>query len=584
MEQRETQKQNQHSCYLIHVPIVIFHILQSYCHGKSNDYGKLIRCNRFLFHEVRRDTIQYIFHLTMNDFKNKKILEKVYQRILSVKNKSKQIEMNVNLTSDIDLFQEKAELFHQIQKIYVSGTTCQFNDRFNFSIFNGIQSVKLARFEGITIISEIKNIRELDISFMPQLKQIDCSWNKDHPLHKLTILGCSQLEDLPSLHHISELDLSLHPLNETIFHTLQSFFLSIQPILLSPKFSDLQSLCLCAVFPKDFNFELLCHIPRLELPLHLSRFRIQIPTSEYLTFPLFHGRFLSIEYFKLPQWNYSHFEKGSYCLPNLQELTMRNCIEIFSLPELPNVKNLTLIEMASLQSIPTIFPECRTIVIDSSVPDMKVLPQLPVLTHLTIYRSEINDLSSIDGQLMQEVVLRTCTRLQDISAVRNARNLDIYHAWQLKSFEGLDQSILSKENRICSFDYMAKNQPIESCRGLGNIGRLQLRNIPSLESLDGLHNIDQLRIENCSKLSSLASIYGNIHQSINISCCQLLKDLHGLEGIPIVRLDSLTGLESLDGLGHHKVLYYYYKEGMINIGQDRFRKMFPTIEKVYVID
>ncbi|XP_044498911.1 putative disease resistance protein RGA4 isoform X3 [Mangifera indica] len=228
-------------------------------------------------------------------------------------------------------------------------------------------------------------------------------------------------------------------------------------------------------------------------------------------------------------------------------LTSLKTLEIFSLPQLKSISdltNVTALERLDIISLPLL----------ESISDLTNLTSLKWLQINNLPQLElISNLSGLTS--LTELYIDKCQKLKSIPSLSGLTSLEvllIHNLPQLETFPSF--SGLTSLERL-NIAKLPQLESIPNLSGLTSLKDLQISECPrikSIRSLSGLTSLQQLRIadlpqlESIQDLSSLTSL-----EDLQISECPRIKSIRSLSGLTSLqqlRIADLPQLESIQDL------------------------------------
>ncbi|XP_044498910.1 putative disease resistance protein RGA1 isoform X2 [Mangifera indica] len=253
-------------------------------------------------------------------------------------------------------------------------------------------------------------------------------------------------------------------------------------------------------------------------------------------------------------------------------LTSLKTLEIFSLPQLKSISDLTnvtalerldIISLPLLESISdlTNLTSLKWLQINN-LPQLELISNLSGLTSLTeLYIDKCQKLKSIpslSGLTSLEVLLiHNLPQLEtfpSFSGLTSLERLNIAKLPQLESIPSLSGLTSLQQLRIADLPQLESIQDLSSLTSLEDLQISECPRIKSIRSLSGLTSLQQLRIadlpqlESIQDLSSLTSL-----EDLQISECPRIKSIRSLSGLTSLqqlRIADLPQLESIQDLSN----------------------------------
>ncbi|XP_044499363.1 putative disease resistance protein RGA3 [Mangifera indica] len=415
--------------------------------------------------------------------------------------------------------------------------------------------LSLKRFR-ITACRELKFLKDLSVcSLIESIHVFLCKSLKcislDGPLpgrlNELDVCGCNALETLSSSR------------NECLPRALTSINIAYCAELKSIVESFDNSTCLKNISLWDCeNLESLPsglhHLPCLE--------RIQIRNCPKLS--VREGVPTSLRQLLI---NECEDDKGMGMGMGTGMLTSLKTLEIFSLPQLKSISdltNLTALEGLGIISLPLLesisdlnnlksLKELRI----SSLPQLKSISDLTNLTSLKWMRIEylpqlelISNLSGLTS--LTELYIEECQKLKSIPSLSDLTSLELLKIRRLPQLESIPSlSCLTSLQELTIAD-LPQLESIPSLSSLTSLQELTIADLPQLESIQDLSNLTSLKdlhISNCPRIKSIPSLSSlTSRERFYIDNCANLKsipDLGNFKDLSIMECPKLKSLQTL---------------------------------------
>jgi hypothetical protein len=569
------------------LPVPILEIIRDFAH--EQDYRNLMNTNLSGFQLVKSETIYYsLSPLLFNSrtYGKKYMLESLQQIINNVKDKSKQIFIQLNSTNPSTI-ENYIPLFSGIHRLRISNTV--FNQEVSYSaVFQDIHILELTGVRGI-------NTLPLGLGNIHQLSVHKCGFtvieNLNKPkksLKELKISRCFALVSIvPNLDDISSIFIDC-PYSPLTALSLPLNCESCELVVPSISFDSLLTTeSANAILHSMTKLKLRCrspvNLPDFSIFQNISNLEFkftQLPI--YRLFPnTFNGHELYLYHFELTSWNSqsSHF-------PFLKVLRLRRCITLSELPEMPQIEMLQLEECAQLQRIRS-FPSLKKLYVLSAL-EMHEISLSPLLETVAIHKCPcLNDITSFAH--VKKLEIAVCNFITTVPAEFNRiPHLTIGQMTQfahLENLSGNEEEDYQVQNRIVRLSLINSAENFLFCK---NIYQLELHNFSQLITCEGIQRIHHLKISICPNLMSTRGI-GLISGSLSITACRSLAELVNLKNIPVVTLDMCPAMEKFEGLGNHDKLTV--NTNPIFSGRFRryqthksFKKLFDTIQQLFIDD
>jgi hypothetical protein len=321
------------------LPTVIFQLIQQFVLEK--EYRQLMNCRKENFSSIKHETVTYSLRINNT-------AEEVLRRLLvGVKDQSKQISVTFCDMNQSEII-KYVDICDGIENISIYGSPFNcgrrvvFGNKFPSTVFNNILHLTL---EGIPEISEaslyLEKTMKLELVKCLNLNKI-IAWNSENVLQEVIIRDCNSLETVPPLQNIPEVSISSQGRQCHSFRVGKQKKLSYEGQTLS--LQTLQTMFTETTFHKSLvELKLKWHsLPATQADFSWCRniFILElssVSTGDELRFPpVFYGKQLKLSSFYLSDWS------EHQCFPNLERCNLINCSDLVSLPEMPIVTHLTV--------------------------------------------------------------------------------------------------------------------------------------------------------------------------------------------------------------------------------------------------
>eukprot|EP01040_Poterioochromonas_malhamensis_P002194 gene2194-2336_t len=415
------------------LPIPVFLMIRSFLSEK--DYRALMNGNLATFQPIKYETVQYTLVGAERWDKIESSIapekrEKFFNTIIhhNVKDRSKQISLNLTGGMTFIDLKKRTHLFEGIQKLIVDQGGKDYPPTFDCSVFNNIPHVVLKSLQGVRkIMNGFENVLKLEIIDCHNLKEIFKINEKTESLREIRILGCAISSLQCSIKHIPNVTLdskwlfsissfgdherlSINSEQELSISTLEN---------LKNHLTKLDYLKLKCSFPVAFNhsFHIFQNIPHLDI--HYDVFRLTRPE-----FPLFNGKTLSVKMMNLSLWNASP-KLNVNILKNLSKLDLAYCNSLIHFPILPGLVELSM-ELCSVETIPRL-KSLKVLEIRNCPKLAFISPVLPCLKEAVLIKCDmIEDLSfAAQSETLQSLRIIYCKRISDVSRLKAIPKLEL---------------------------------------------------------------------------------------------------------------------------------------------------------------
>jgi hypothetical protein len=523
------------------LPTVIFQLIQQFVLEK--EYRHLMSCRKETFSSIKHETVTY--SLCLNGTRE----EPLRRLIVSVKDKSKQISVTFQNMNQFAII-KYVNICSGIENISIYVSPYNFErhvtigNYFPFRAFNNILHLTV---EGIPEISKaslfLEKTTKLTLVKCLNLKEV-ITCNSEHVLQGVIIRDCNSLEILPPLQNIPEVSISSQGRQCHSFRVGKQKKLSYEGW--APSFETLQTMS------KEITF----HESVVELKLNwftlpttftdfswcrnISVLELSAVSGDRLRFPpVFSGQQLKLARFNLSDWS------ERQCFPNLERCHLTSCNDLGALPEMPMVTHLTVF-WSFLPILPS-FPALTCLRLNNAV----------TLTSPNLTEAEISNcyyLEDVTGlDRVSKLKIHSCNDLIAIPSLPNVKKLEICECSNLCDLQQLTREwsidYFEKKRVVCLSELQTLNE-FSFCQ---KIYSLELVRLSLLKNCQGIGNIHNLTIQWCGKLTStegLGKVTGRL--VLKDSCSlQILKDL---KNIPKVEIQKCNEVSDFTGLGNHESL------------------------------
>jgi hypothetical protein len=517
------------------LPVELFQDIHSYL--SHYEYRQFMNSSLSLFSAVKYETVYYIFSEVHEwkelfpEFSDKQLRDYCKEMIdHNVKDKGKQIAMQIDfqLKSEINLY---SELYQGIHLLIVNFASCKCSPR-QFS-FHDIENLELSNFDSVRSLDEflqLANIHVLRLSDFPEL--VDISRVKDiKTLKHVDLSDCPQLEDISPLKDFTEsffrqccaaTDFSSLEKHEHI--TFSDFINDVT--ITSEHLSHLKMAKIIEIACKiESCSSLKENVGLLNLTLmNEATFSPVVPVLHSLVY-------LFLGHCDLSLWT------PDQLLPNLQELTLRNCKGVNFI----SFRNVNVLKLNYFHELPDEI-------------NLSSFLKLQVL-----FVEGCNTVKEIISPLqLKDLNVFSCSKLTRISNLSGVKILKVQDCKRFSELEGLTQlKSIALEDLPFYRDFSI----------LLNVPRVSLEGFNSALDISFAQHAKTLSLERCNNLSYL-SMLGNVDEIV-ICSCNNVKTLKGLDNVrklsvwdcPLRDLDGLSNNKEVRLLGVSKALCDKFNNG-----------------------
>ncbi|XP_059075574.1 disease resistance protein RPV1 isoform X1 [Cryptomeria japonica] len=240
-------------------------------------------------------------------------------------------------------------------------------------------------------------------------------------------------------------------------------------------------------------------------------------------------------------------------LRSLETLTIYDCIELNALPSLAEATSLKEFDLRRCNKLEKI----------------ESLESLRSLETLRIYDCiELNALPSLaEATSLKEFDLRGCNKLEKIESLESLRSLEtlrIYDCIELNTLPSLTEATSLKEFDLRDCNKLEKIESLESLRSLETLriyDCIELNALPSLAEATSLKEFDLRRCNKLEKIESLESLRSletlRIYDCIELNALPSLAEATSLKEFDLRGCNKLEKIESLESLRSLETLRIY---------------------------
>jgi hypothetical protein len=436
------------------IPFVIFHIFHSYL--SHYDYRQLMNANKSVFLSIKYETVYYSVKLMDN------VAAFAFANLVQNKVKDSSVQVSLNLQEPSDLYCEQLSLFKMHKLSLSPPKNCAFSPSVLFALtHSSIQSLNELHLSHLTGFSSLSGLpSSLVLLFLDQLPDLtDISEIRQLiKLRKCSVDSCDSLTDVSYLRNILEVVLTLNGSAEISSEELmvlkngkyekftfstpeEDYFNQMESYDISFLSGVSKELIINTELEEECNLSCFCNVEKLS---------IRHGSLDEDFFPLikmekFHGKSLSLYAVDL-----SSLEANNFTAPNLQILSLDNCINV----------PLLLFSTMKIRKFSWLFLCSENVELHS------ILPLFKHLTYVSLFHS-VGDYMFVESEFNATTHNPTCL-LKDIRTV---------------------------ELELC--DYFIYDRAIE------NIKHLVLKNAFKFANCSTLSNLTSLRMENVCQLICL---------------------------------------------------------------------------------